>query len=128
LTCDHVIATLRVVQRQGIAAADVYGYVGQAVARFRGDAGLSQAQLAAAIGLTRTSISNIEKGRQKMLVHTLMDIAASLSVPVASLLPSPRESREDAELAFSGSAVSAAERATIAAILDESASRGRRKK
>jgi hypothetical protein len=37
--------------------------------------------------LTRTSIINIEKGRQQLLVHTLVDIAGALGVPVVELLP-----------------------------------------
>jgi len=36
---------------------------------------LSQDALASAVGLTRSSISNIEKGRQKPLLHTLIDIS-----------------------------------------------------
>lgn len=107
------------VNRQG--EFEVYAHVGREIAKCRADAGLSQAALATAIGLTRTSISNIEKGRQKMLVHTLLDIAAALSVPVASLLPTGEVRNESVGLAFSGSEVSPAERATISAILDKNA-------
>ena len=49
--------------------------------------GLTQTELAASVGLTRTSVVNIEKGRQKMLVHTLHDFAAALGSVVADLLP-----------------------------------------
>jgi DNA-binding XRE family transcriptional regulator len=114
------------VDRRGKAPGEIYGHVGRAIARYRADAGLSQAALAAAIGLARTSITNIEKGRQKMLVHTLVDIAASLSVPVESLLPSHGTADARPPLAFTGSAVSPAERATISAILDASGPRRRR--
>jgi transcriptional regulator with XRE-family HTH domain len=39
------------------------------------------------VSLTRTSITNVEKGRQKFLLHTLADIAKALQVDAASLLP-----------------------------------------
>lgn len=62
-----------------------YKKVGQKIKAQRGN--LSQEALAKAIGLTRTSISNIEKGRQKMLLHTFFDIAEVLKVDINSLLP-----------------------------------------
>lgn len=48
---------------------------------------LTQEALAKLVSLTRTSITNVEKGRQKFLLHTLADIAAALQVEPASLLP-----------------------------------------
>jgi transcriptional regulator with XRE-family HTH domain len=63
-----------------------YKQVGGRIRTQRGK-NLSQEALASAIGLTRTSISNIENGRQKMLLHTLADIAAALKVDAVSLLP-----------------------------------------
>jgi len=50
---------------------------------------LTQEELGDRVDLTRTSITNIEKGRQKFLLHTLAQIAAELQVPVISLLPAP---------------------------------------
>lgn len=64
-----------------------YRQVGARVHAARGK-DLSQDALALAIGLTRSSISNIEKGRQKLLLHTLVDIADALKVEPAALLPS----------------------------------------
>lgn len=55
---------------------------------------LTQEALADMVSLTRTSITNVEKGRQKFLLHTLADIAAALQVEPASLLP---ESGADTE-------------------------------
>ena len=51
---------------------------------------LTQEELAQRVHLKRTSITNIEKGRQKLLVHTLFDIAAALDVPTADLIPAPK--------------------------------------
>jgi transcriptional regulator with XRE-family HTH domain len=72
--------------------SEFYGQVGQNIRSRRGK-NLSQEALASAVGLTRTSISNIESGRQKMLLHTLVDIAAALKVDTSNLLP-PRPAAE----------------------------------
>ncbi len=63
-----------------------YRQVGEGIRAARGKR-LSQDALALAVGLTRSSISNIEKGRQKLLLHTLVDVADALQVDAATLLP-----------------------------------------
>jgi transcriptional regulator with XRE-family HTH domain len=50
-------------------------------------AGLTQARLAAAVGLSRASIVNIEAGRQPVAVHHLVMIAAQLGLSVGDLIP-----------------------------------------
>ena len=67
-----------------------YKQVGEKIRNRRGK-NLSQEALASAVGLTRTSISNIESGRQKLLLHTFFDIAEVLNVEAASLLPARPE-------------------------------------
>lgn len=57
-------------------------------ARLKRKPRLTQEGLANLVSLTRTSITNVEKGRQKLLLHTLADIAAVLHVEPGSLLPS----------------------------------------
>jgi transcriptional regulator with XRE-family HTH domain len=79
---------------------------------------VSQADLAAAVGLTRTSISNIEKGRQKMLVHTFLDIARALGIEPLELLPRLDTENAPNEFRFSGANTLPSERATIAAVID----------
>ena len=49
---------------------------------------LSQAILAERVGLTRTSITNIESGRQKILLHHLFLLADALDISPQALLPS----------------------------------------
>lgn len=66
---------------------EVYAMVGERIRAAREQHGLTQEDLAAAIGLTRTSITNIERGRQRLLLHTLCDIAGILRIEPASLLP-----------------------------------------
>jgi transcriptional regulator with XRE-family HTH domain len=64
-----------------------YVETGRRIAKQRRERGVTQEDLALAIGLTRTSVTNIERGRQKLLLHTLADIAAKLDTSLASLLP-----------------------------------------
>lgn len=66
-----------------------YKEVGRKIreARLRRKPKLTQQGLAELVSLTRTSITNVEKGRQKFLLHTLADIAKALGVNPASLLP-----------------------------------------
>lgn len=72
------------------ASREFYSEVGHRIRAARTQRKLSQAGLASVVGLARTSISNIEKGRQKLLLHTLQDIADTLGVEAALLLPSNR--------------------------------------
>lgn len=51
---------------------------------------LTQAVLGEQIGLSRTAITNIECGRQRLLVDQLVDIADALGVAAAELLPASR--------------------------------------
>ncbi len=48
---------------------------------------MTQAELGERIGLSRTAVTNIECGRQRLLVDQLVDIAEVLGVPPAELLP-----------------------------------------
>jgi transcriptional regulator with XRE-family HTH domain len=66
---------------------EFYSELGRRVRRAREELGLTQEALASLVSLTRTSITNIEKGRQKILTHTLMDLAIALQTTCASLLP-----------------------------------------
>jgi transcriptional regulator with XRE-family HTH domain len=51
---------------------------------------LTQAALGDRIGLSRTAITNIECGRQRLLVDQLVEIADALGVSAAELLPASR--------------------------------------
>lgn len=57
---------------------------------------VSQTELARQLGLARTSVTNIEKGRQRVLVHVLYETARILGVEAASLLPPAVPSFEEA--------------------------------
>ena len=65
---------------------EFYLAVGQRIAKAR-QARMTQDELARIVSLTRTSIINIEKGRQQVLVHTLVSIARAVGVAPEKLLP-----------------------------------------
>ena len=72
-------------------AKKLYTLVGKSIKNARGKKGLSQDKLAKAVKLTRTSITNIEKGRQKILLDTLWQISSILEVSLMELIPNPQE-------------------------------------
>ena len=73
-----------------------YEEVGRRIrdARRKRKPALTQDGLAKLVGLTRTSITNVEQGRQKCLLHTLADIAIALQVEPANLIPTAKASLE----------------------------------
>ncbi|MGC4052414.1 MAG: helix-turn-helix transcriptional regulator [Paludibaculum sp.] len=64
-----------------------YKRVGEKIRKRREERGLSQEGLAKAVGLKRPSMSNIENGRQNILLHTFCDIAETLDTNTDALLP-----------------------------------------
>lgn len=69
---------------------ELYVALGKLVQTARKQANLTQDDLARRVGLTRTSITNIERGRQKIQIHTLYALAEALGVGPDALLPQPR--------------------------------------
>jgi DNA-binding XRE family transcriptional regulator len=66
--------------------------VGQKIRQLRegqtgGRARLTQAELAEMVGLERTSITNIERGNQKVPLHVLYRICEALRAPVSDVMP-----------------------------------------
>lgn len=61
--------------------------LGKIIKKARINLHLTQQQLADLLGLNRTSITNIELGKQKILAHMLVDFAFQLKVPIDNLLP-----------------------------------------
>jgi transcriptional regulator with XRE-family HTH domain len=60
---------------------------GKLLADRRTESGMSQEAFAKAVGLSRTSITNIERGRQPIGLHTLYFMADILGVEPSDLLP-----------------------------------------
>jgi transcriptional regulator with XRE-family HTH domain len=67
----------------------VYKEIGRRIELLRVERRISQKVLGSRLRhpLTRAAISNMEGGRQGVLVHVLLEIADVLQVPLARLLP-----------------------------------------
>ena len=65
----------------------LYKIIGERIRKRRLDAGLSQAELAEASGYLRTSITNIEAGRQKAPLDVLYDLCGVLGIEPISIFP-----------------------------------------
>ncbi len=64
-----------------------YLELGKRIKRARKNLHLTQQELADLLDLNRTSITNIEKGKQKLLAFMLVEVAGKLKVSVNELLP-----------------------------------------
>ena len=58
---------------------------------------ITQEKLGELVGLSRTSITNIECGRQRLLVDQLVDIADAIGVAVDTLMPAKEGSRKSSD-------------------------------
>lgn len=72
------------------AVDDFYPEFGRRVRHARRRAQLSQDTLGRLTGLNRTSITNIEAGRQRIPLHLLLNFATALDVEPVELLPDGR--------------------------------------
>lgn len=66
--------------------SDVAQRAGRAIAARRSELGLRQHEVATAAGLTRSSVANIEAGRQEPTAAALAAMAAKLETTVGALL------------------------------------------
>jgi transcriptional regulator with XRE-family HTH domain len=64
-----------------------YESFGELVRKHRERLGLTQEGLGRSVGLSRTSITNIEKGRQHVALHQVFALAGALEIPATTLLP-----------------------------------------
>lgn len=74
----------------------IYNEIGGLIRVRRRAINVTQEALGQSIGLTRTSINNIEHGRQSLQVHTLFAIASVLGIDSTALLPRPSSIDGDA--------------------------------
>ncbi len=94
----------------------VYKAFGKVVAMRRKKLDLTQAELAARVGMSRASVANIESGRQNVLLHHVYSLATALEFSKISdlLPPQPRpESHEDFDMILSDETVTARGKAQI---------------
>lgn len=105
---------------------DFYKEFGQTLKQQRERIGLTQGELAAKVQLGRTSVTNIEQGRQHVPLHMLLELAKAVGVDPMVLLPAVRLevevsepvqraiSREDPEVqTFVRNAVSASSNSAV---------------
>lgn len=75
----------------------LYRRFGVLLKRVRQGKEVTQQDLAAAVGLSRTSIANIEAGNQAVSLAVLYGLADALDEPVEQLLPAHQEVRDAIE-------------------------------
>ena len=72
---------------QDAAVDRFYQQFGQRVRAARVQLGLNQEALGHSVGLNRSSISNVERGRQRVQLHMLLEFADALDKKPTELLP-----------------------------------------
>ena len=70
---------------------EIYRGVGRKIRQTRENQHLSQDSLAQRLGISRTSMVNIEAGRQRTPLHVLWQIAELLETKLTLLIPTPEE-------------------------------------
>lgn len=78
----------------------LYKKIGEQIRGRRIKAKLTQGQLADAIGVLRTSVTNIEAGRQKAPLHVLYELCTVLNAEVTEILPTGSEVAQDNEISI----------------------------
>ena len=73
------------------AITNLYRTIGSQLAAARQERGIRQSDLAAAVGLTRASVANIESGAQRIQTHTLIAAAQALGIDPADLITRSQE-------------------------------------
>lgn len=73
-----------------------YTEVGQRIQKLRSDRKLSQTALGLLLipKVTRASIANIETGKQRILAHTLVQLAEALEIPLTDLIPPQKQAQQ----------------------------------
>ncbi|MBZ5701834.1 MAG: helix-turn-helix domain-containing protein [Acidobacteriia bacterium] len=98
-----------------------YRTLGERVRRARLSARYSQGRLASCVGLSRSSVANIETGRQPVYIHALLRIAKQLRTPISDLIP-PTDKELDAAESEDVKRLPEAERRFVNLILGRSSS------
>ena len=94
----------------------IYKAFGRVVATRRKKLELTQAELAARVGMSRASVANIESGRQNVLLHHVYSLASALEFSkISDLLPaqSKPETQEDFDMILSDETITPRGKAQI---------------
>lgn len=76
----------------------IYRLFGDRVRELREKRNVTQEELGRRVDLSRTSITNIEKGRQRVLLHQMVSIASALEANPEELMPPASTAVEDLTL------------------------------
>lgn len=69
----------------------LYQEIGKRIKSIRKSKGWTQEDLGELVGLTRTSITNVELGRQRIQIHVLYKFAVALGCDERELLPTAKQ-------------------------------------
>lgn len=70
-----------------------YEQIGKQIRESRSALGMTQNELAAYLGLTRSSVANIEAGRQAISAYTLLRVHGLMGLAFPGLVPDPDKRR-----------------------------------
>lgn len=76
----------------------LYKLLGENVRKYRSQLGLTQEQLADKIELTRTSVVNIERGKQNTPLHLLLTMAEVFNITLETLIPNKSDYQSNAQI------------------------------
>ncbi|WP_396127203.1 helix-turn-helix transcriptional regulator [Edaphobacter bradus] len=71
---------------------------GQKLSRIRGLRDLTQAELGSRIGVSRTTIANLEIGKQNVQLHQVFALARALNTQVQDLIPGSQDLGSDLDV------------------------------
>jgi len=80
----------------------LYQAIGEQIRTARTRSKVTQTDLGKRIGLTRSSIANIEAGRQRVMLHWIFQIAEELETSPLELIVEPGQSPESVEVLTTG--------------------------
>lgn len=69
----------------------IYRVFGSRLRELREAKSVTQEELGRRVELSRTSITNIEKGRQRVMLHQMMELAHALDAEPSALMPASDE-------------------------------------
>jgi transcriptional regulator with XRE-family HTH domain len=98
LRCSYHFSQVASVQTPNpapVSRPTFYKDLGRRIKAERVKKGFTQESVAAAVGLSRTSLTNIEGGRQRLLMHTFAEIADALGTEMRELLPKKARAAEE---------------------------------
>jgi transcriptional regulator with XRE-family HTH domain len=70
-----------------VLRTQIYSEFGRLIAERRKRSGMTQQAFAKALDLSRATVANIERGKQAVQLHVIIQMAAVLNIDVQELIP-----------------------------------------